>query len=75
MITNRSTQIMRILSDPLRKILRDEQLDFDKLQEIRLRVGQSFRVQYDGREIVLPKRSEKACSYQRGAYGDTGVCE
>lgn len=59
MTINRVTQITRILSDPLRKILVDEQLDFDKLQEIRLRAGQSFRIQYDGREMVLPRRCEE----------------
>ena len=48
-------QIMNILSREVRGILEKEPLQFEKLQEIRLRVGHPVIVFYQGKEIIKPK--------------------
>lgn len=52
----KAEEIYRILALPLRKLLKACQLDFSKLQEIRLRIGAPFLVVYDGREHFVDSR-------------------
>ena len=48
-------QIMNILSRDVRGVLEKEPLQFEKLQEIRLRVGHPVIVFYQGKEIIKPQ--------------------
>lgn len=50
----RKQQILNILAAGIRKVVEAECLDYDKLQEIRLRTGQPLLLLYDGKERVLP---------------------
>lgn len=53
-------QIYQILAKKIRILLQAEQLELNKLQEIRLRVGKPLILVYKNRELMLPvKRSEK----------------
>lgn len=52
----KAEEIYRILALPLRKLLSSCQLDFSRLQEIRLRVGAPFLVVYDGKEYFVSDR-------------------
>ncbi len=52
----KAEEIYRILALPLRKLLKACQLDFSKLQEVRLRIGAPFLVVYDGREYFVDSR-------------------
>ena len=53
-------QIMNILSKDVRGVLEQEDLQFDYLQEIRLRAGYPIILLYDGKEKILPiKVSER----------------
>lgn len=58
---NRKEQrIYQILAKKIRILLQAEQLELNKLQEIRLRVGKPLILVYKNRELMLPvKRSEK----------------
>lgn len=49
----KAEEIYRILALPLRKLLKACQLDFSKLQEIRLRIDAPFLVVYGGREYFV----------------------
>ncbi len=46
-------EIVRIFSLHIREILNKAALDFDKLQEIRLRAGRPLVIRYEGREAFL----------------------
>lgn len=50
----RKQQILNILAARIRKVVEAERLDYDKLQEIRLRTGQPLLLLYDGKERILP---------------------
>ncbi len=52
---NRKRQILQVLARPIRSIVEDEALDFEKVQEIRLRIGKPLMVVYDNEEQVLPR--------------------
>lgn len=52
----RAEEIYRILALPLRKLLGACQLDFSRLQEIRLRIGAPFLVVYAGKEYFVDER-------------------
>ena len=47
-------QIMNILSKDIQSVLRLDNLQFDYLQEIRLRVGRPVILLYMGKEKILP---------------------
>lgn len=47
-------QIMNILSKDVKAVLEQENLQFDYLQEIRLRAGYPVILLYDGKEKILP---------------------
>ncbi len=51
----RRGQILNILAQSIRKIIKEEVEDPGKLQEIRMRMGQPLRVLKENQEIVLPK--------------------
>lgn len=51
---NRKRQILQVLARPIRSIVEDEALDFEKVQEIRLRIGKPLIVVYDNEEHILP---------------------
>lgn len=50
---NRREEVLRVLSKKLRKLVGDSSLEFDKLQEIRLRVNSPLIVVYDNKEYFL----------------------
>ena len=53
-------QIYQILAKKIRILLQGEQLELNKLQEIRLRVGKPLILVYKNRELILPvNRAEK----------------
>ena len=52
---NRKRQILQVLARPVRAIVEDEALDFEKVQEIRLRIGKPLIVVYDNEEHILPQ--------------------
>lgn len=49
-------QIMNILSKDVKGVLEQENLQFDYLQEIRLRAGYPVILLYDGKEKILPMK-------------------
>lgn len=51
---NRKRQILQVLARPIRSVIEDEDLDFEKVQEIRLRIGKPLMVVYDNEERILP---------------------
>ena len=51
---NQKKQIIRVLAKSVRELIEQENLDFEQLQEIRLRIGQPVTVLYRNEELVLP---------------------
>lgn len=51
-------KIIQILGKPIRELLERESMNFEQLQEIRLRVGQPVIVLYRGQEYILPTDSK-----------------
>ena len=51
----RRGQILNILAQSIRKIIKEEVEDPEKLQEIRMRMGQPLRILKENEELVLPK--------------------
>lgn len=51
----RRGQILNILAQSIRKIIKEEVEDPGKLQEIRMRMGQPLRILKENEELVLPK--------------------
>lgn len=58
-------EIMRILSLHIRQILDRADLDFDRLQEIRLRVGRPFVIVQGGREAFLTEEGARTGDFRR----------
>ena len=56
---------MRILSLHIRQILDRADLDFDRLQEIRLRVGRPFVIVQGGREAFLTEEGARTGDFRR----------
>ena len=50
----RKQQILHVLAKRIRELLEAEELDYDKLQEVRLRVGQPLFILWNGKERFLP---------------------
>ena len=55
----RQQQILRILARGIREILEKEHLQFNNLQEIRLRIGKPLMIVYKNEEQILPQKAEK----------------
>lgn len=49
-------EILKILSAGLRRILESAKIDFELLQELRLRMMEPFIIIYDGQEFLFLKR-------------------
>lgn len=70
-------EILKILSAKLRKILEASNLDFELLQELRIRIMGPFIVIYDGKEYFiserggLEKRAELAYTIMQGDIKET----
>ena len=47
-------EIVRVLPQALRYLVKNLLVEYEKLQEIRLRVGRPFVIEYDNREYFLP---------------------
>lgn len=73
----KKNEILKILSAKLRRILESSYLDFELLQELRLRVLEPFIVIYDGEEFfvsesgTLEKQVEKGYSITHGDIKET----
>ena len=50
----RKQQILHVLAKTVRRLMESENLDYEKLQEIRLRTGQPLLIVWRGKEIFLP---------------------
>ena len=48
-------QILNVLAKSIRAIIENEELDFEKLEEIRLRIDQPLIVEYENVEMLLPQ--------------------
>ena len=55
---SRENEILKILSVALRRIFSSEIYDYNKLQEIRLRMNEPLIVIYDNRGIFCERRRE-----------------
>lgn len=55
----RKQQILNILAAGIRRVVEAEHLDYDKLQEIRLRIKQPLLILYDGEERFLPAEQKQ----------------
>lgn len=51
---SRKRQVLQVLARPVRSIVENEGLDFEKIQEIRLRIGKPLIVIYNNEERILP---------------------
>ena len=51
-------QILNVLAKSIRAIIENEELDFEKLEEIRLRIDQPLIVEYENVEMVLPSKAK-----------------
>ena len=52
-------QIQNLFAGSVRRLLMDADLDYDKLYEIRLRVGRPLFLTYDGGECFLRQKGEE----------------
>ena len=52
-------QITRILGKSVRALVEDEKINFEHLQEIRLRVGQPVVILYKNKEWLLPTQTNE----------------
>lgn len=52
-------QISVVLAGRVRNMIAEEDLDFEKLQEIRLRIGKPVIVVYENKEQILPVKSKE----------------
>ena len=69
-------QIENLFAGNIRNLLMDAKLDYDKLYEIRLRVGRPLFLTYDGGECFLRKpgqeqysRTSRICSSRDNSMG------
>lgn len=53
-----ATQIQNLFAGSIRQLLMEADLDYEKLYEIRLRVGRPLFLTYDGGECFLRTREE-----------------
>ena len=51
-------QILNVLAKSIRAIIENEELDFEKLEEIRLRIDQPLIVEYENVEMLLPSKAK-----------------
>lgn len=58
MIQINANQIQNLFAGNIRKLLMDAELDYDKVYEIRLRVGRPLFLTYDGGECFLNSKGE-----------------
>ena len=58
---NRKQQVLQVLAKPVRSAVEAEGLDFEKVQEIRMRIGKPLILVYDNEERLLP--SEEPAGY------------
>jgi stage III sporulation protein AA len=56
---NRKKQILQVLAKSVRGMLEQEELDFKKLQEIRMRMGKPLILVYDNQERILPSKTQE----------------
>lgn len=64
---DKRNEILKIFSVDLRKIIAHLELDYEKLQEIRLRVNGPLIIIYDNKEFFISKDS-RLCGLQKDAY-------
>lgn len=70
-------EILKILSAGLRRILESAKIDFELLQELRLRMMEPFIIIYDGQEFfvsktgTLEKRAEEGYEITQGDIKET----
>ena len=57
-------EILNVLSLHIREILRQAELDFEELQEIRLRTGRPLSLRYQGKELFLMEGGIKTKKWQ-----------
>ena len=57
-------EIMKILSAKLRKILENSDIDFERLQELRLRMNEPFIIRYDGKEYFVAENGSLTKEYE-----------
>ena len=73
----KKSEILKILSAKLRRILESSDLDFERLQELRLRMNEPFIIIYDGNEFFisecgnLEKRPEMGYQITAGDIKET----
>lgn len=72
----KKTDIIRLFAKPIRSILDKFEEDFDRIYEIRLRIGAPFQIIYEGRDYFL-KANGGETFLARNAYMVTAedVCE
>lgn len=63
----RREEVLKLLSDPVRNAIEHTGLDFDQLQEIRLRIEEPLILLYQGEEVFLSRAGE-LLSADRDAY-------
>lgn len=59
-------EILKILSSKLRKILENSDLDFEELQELRLRMNEPFIILYQGKEFFVSESGNLEQSPESG---------
>ena len=69
-------QIENLFAGNIRQLLMEANLDYDKLYEIRLRVGRPLFLTYDGGECFLRSHGQDAvCCDAGGSDRNAGVCD
>ncbi|MCM1497774.1 MAG: stage III sporulation protein AA [Clostridium sp.] len=74
---NKKQEILKILSAKLRRILESSEINFDKLQELRLRMNEPFIIIYGGTEFfvsdngTLEQQPEKGYQVTQGDIKET----
>ncbi len=63
---SKKEEITKILSGKLRRILELTELNFELLQELRLRIHEPFIIIYDGKEFFLSEQGHLEQDYQLG---------
>lgn len=61
-------EILKIVSLKLKKILEQSEIEFDRLQELRLRMNEPFIIIYQGKEYFMSQRGEILRDSQNAYY-------
>lgn len=67
-VEEKKQQILKIVSAGIRKLLESTKLNFDRMQELRLRMNEPLIIIYGGKELLLSKEGKMVSTPQEAYY-------